>query len=115
MSQGVVKDPEVLGMLKTSSNIKIEKCTFSKFFNNSTMGRTLDILFENKDTWIAIVDMLEIGPLSRTSVRVNTDLLLELGVIEKDIHKYYTFFKWNKKNTLAKHLEKLSNILSVNV
>lgn len=114
MSQGVVKDPDTRGMLETSGKIKLEKNTFSKFFNNSTMGRTLDILFENKNTWIAIVDMLEIGPLSRTSVRVNTDLLIELGVIEKDVVKYYTFFKWNKKNVLAKHLEKLSNILSVN-
>ena len=111
MQQGVVKDPEILKVLKTSSKIKNKNHALAEFFNNTSMGRILDIFIENKNTWINIGDFITVGDLSRKSIRVNTDVLLEHGLIERDIRKYYTFFKWNSANERAKHLEKLSNIL----
>lgn len=109
--QGVVKDPQVLEMLAESKDISNLNHILADFWNNTSMSRVLDILIENKDIWINIGDMLVVGDLSRKSVRVNTDILLEKGIIEKKIEKYYTFFKWNKDNEQAKHLEKLRNIL----
>jgi hypothetical protein len=99
-------------MLKESSKITNKNHTLSEFWNNTSMARVLDIFLENKDIWINVGDMINIGDLSRNSIRINTDILLERGIIQKEIVKYYAFFKWNKNNPQAKHLDKLSLLLS---
>ena len=86
----------------------------SKFFNNSSMSRLLDVFLDNPSLKMNIMDVLAVSGLSRKAIQVNIPLLLENNMIIEEQCKTYKFYILNTKNSLVKQISQFRNILLVN-
>jgi len=93
-----------------SKKVKNTNKTLTKFFNNTSMARILDIFLDNPDTAISLKDFLRLG-ISRKSIFNYIPILLEKGLIEESYIPPFKFYTWVRDNNQAKHLEDLRDIL----
>jgi hypothetical protein len=105
---------ELEKLLLESKKITNENKKLSLFFNNSSMGKILDVLLNNPNSTINIMDALYKAGLSRKAIQVNVGLLLENNIITEEHIRYYKFYKLNKKNSLVKQITQFRDILLVN-
>jgi len=96
----------------SSKNIRNDNRKMAKFFNNSSMGRVLDVFMNNPDKPI-YTDHIRLAAdgLSRQSLYDNIPKLMEKGVITEEFKGQLKFFTYHSDNKLAKHLEKLRDML----
>lgn len=93
-----------------SKKVKNKNKTLTKFFNNTSMARILDIFLDNPDTFIGLSDFVRLG-ISRKSLENNIPNLLERNMILESYISPFKFYIWNVENNQAKHLAKLRDIL----
>jgi hypothetical protein len=106
--KNVIKEHKPL--FTASKKVKNTNKTLSKFFNNTSMARILDIFLDNPNTAIGLSDFVRLG-ISRKSLENNIPNLLELGVIEETYISPFKFYTWVSDNSQAKHLEDLRDIV----
>jgi hypothetical protein len=97
-------------LFSKSKKVKNTNKKLSKFFNNTSMARILDIFFDNPDTAIGLVDLVRLG-ISRKSIENNIPILKEKGIIEETFISPFKFYSLVRDNTEAKHLEDLRDML----
>lgn len=104
---------EVKQKFKLSKKIKrIKNKPLTKLFNNSAMGRVLDIFIRYPDVDIYTIDLLRAtGGMSRNALYGTIPKLVEKGMVLEARFGPYKFFKWNGENEAAKYLEKFHHML----
>lgn len=81
-------------------------------FNNSAMGKVLDVFIKNPDVDIYTNDLRKAsGGLSRQALYDTIPKLVEKGMVQEEFIGPYKFFRWNGENEAAKHLEKFHSML----
>lgn len=100
-------------LLLDSETITNDNKQLSLFFNNSSMGKILDVFLNNQDVKMNIVDILNIAELSRKSIWTNMPKLLKSGIILEEQHEHWKFYLLNKKNTQAKQISQFRDTLVV--
>jgi hypothetical protein len=101
-------------LLLDSDGLTNDNKKMSKFFNNSSMSRLLDVFLDNPNLKMNIMNVLDVAGLSRKAIQVNIPLLLENDMIIEEQYKIYKFYKLNTNNSLVKQISQFRNILLVN-
>lgn len=101
-----------LKILSQSKKITNRNRKVSKFFNNCSMGRVLDVFISNPNIPIYTDDIRRVADnLSRQALYDNIPKLVEKGLVTEEFIGQHKFFTYHGENKLAKHLEKLRDML----
>lgn len=105
------KRSELQKMLDASHNTSNDNNVFTFFFNNSVMGRILDLLFGNPKVPIFTTDFVEKIDISRKSLYSNLLILSNFNIVEEIEVGRKKFYTLNNKSPITKHISKFIDII----